>query len=75
MDELKKCPSCNSDNLELRGGLLYADEWDYNKGKVVCSSCETEAPLEAWQGPRKRVEELEAQQKQLEHVLEQYGVE
>jgi len=56
MEELKNCPTCDSSNVHHED-LAFVDLGD-------CLDCNTEAPSKAWQGPRKRVEELEAQLKQ-----------
>lgn len=51
MEELKNCPACNSEDVYLQPG---------HDGWVHCNECDITAHEEAWQAPRKRVEELEA---------------
>jgi len=60
-ERLKPCPSCNNENVYLQ---------PFHDGWVHCNDCATTAPHDVWQGPRKRIEELEARNKHLEETLE-----
>jgi len=62
-EALQNCPICDSSNVELDNKM--PDGW------VDCKDCGYEAPLKAWQGPRKRVEELEARVEELKAQLKQ----